>query len=43
MTQTHGAQYHPMTQEKIERYHRSMKNEINLQKYYLPWELEQEM
>jgi putative transposase len=33
MTQTHGAPYHPMTQGKIERYHRSMKNEINLQKY----------
>jgi len=32
-----------MTQGKIERYHRSMKNEINLQKYYLPWELEQEI
>lgn len=43
MTQTHGAPYHPMTQGKIERYHRSMKNEINLQKYYLPWELEQEV
>jgi putative transposase len=43
MTQTHGAPYHPMTQGKIERYHRSIKNEINLQKYYLPWELEQEI
>ena len=43
MTQTHGAPYHPMTQGKIERYHRSMKNEINLQKYYLPWELEHEI
>jgi len=43
MTQTHGAPYHPMTQGKIERYHRSMKNEVNLQKYYLPWELEQEI
>lgn len=43
MAQSHGAPYHPMTQGKIERYHRSMKNEINLQKYYLPWELEQEI
>lgn len=43
MTQTHGAPYHPMTQGKIERYHRSMKNVINLQKYYLPWELEREI
>jgi putative transposase len=43
MTSTHGAPYHPMTQGKIERYHRSMKNEITLQKYYMPWELEQEI
>ncbi len=43
MTQTHGAPFHAMTQGKIERYHRSMKNEVNLQKYYLPWELEQEI
>jgi transposase InsO family protein/transposase-like protein len=43
MAQTHGAAYHPETQGKIERYHRSMKNQINLLKYYLPWELEQEI
>lgn len=43
MKQTHGAPYHPMTQGKIERYHRSMKNQVNLQKYYMPWELEQEI
>jgi len=43
MKQSHGAPYHPMTQGKIERYHRSMKNEINLQKYYMPWELEREI
>jgi putative transposase len=43
IAQTHGAPYHPMTQGKIEPYHRSMKNEVNLQKYYLPWELEQEI
>jgi putative transposase len=43
MTQTHGAPYHPMTQGKIERYHRSMKNEINLDKYYVPWDLEREI
>jgi transposase InsO family protein len=42
MTQTHAAPYHPMAQGKIERYHRSMKNEINLRKYYLPG-LEQEI
>ncbi len=43
LTQTHGAPYHPQTQGKIERYHRSMKNVINLDHYYLPGELEQEI
>ena len=38
-----GAPYHPMTQGKIERYHRTMKNLINLQHYYMPWELEHEI
>ena len=32
--------YHPMTQGKIERYHRSMKNLILLDLYYSPRELE---
>ena len=32
-----------MTQGKIERYHRTMKNIILLRKYYFPWELEQEI
>jgi putative transposase len=31
--------YHPMTQGKIERYHRSMKNLILLDNYYAPAEL----
>jgi transposase InsO family protein len=31
--------YHPMTQGKIERYHRSMKNLILLDHYYAPSEL----
>ncbi len=35
-----GAPYHPMTQGKIERYHRSMKNEIKLRNYEFPSELE---
>jgi transposase InsO family protein len=35
------APYHPMTQGKIERYHRSMKNVVKLQNYNYPWELEQ--
>ncbi len=37
---TRGAPYHPMTQGKIERYHRSMKNVVKLEKYYSPWALE---
>ena len=37
---TRDAPYHPMTQGKIERYHRSMKNVVKLEKYYSPWELE---
>ena len=36
-----SAPYHPMTQGKIERFHRSMKNVIKLENYYLPWHLEQ--
>jgi transposase InsO family protein len=31
-----------MTQRKIERYYRSMKNIVKLQNYYFSWELEQE-
>jgi putative transposase len=47
---TRGAPYHPMThysprseaewEGKIERYHRSIKNIVNLQNYFLPGELE---
>ena len=37
---TRGARYHPMTQGKIERYHRSMKNVVKLENYYYPWVLE---
>jgi putative transposase len=43
MKHTRGARYHPQTQGKIERYHRSIKNVINLQHYYLPGELEREI
>jgi putative transposase len=38
-----SAPYHPMTQGKIGRYHRSMKNMVNLQNYFLPTELETEI
>jgi transposase InsO family protein len=37
---TRGAPYHPMTQGKIERWHRSMKNEVKLDNYYSPGQLE---
>jgi transposase InsO family protein len=40
MVHTRGAPYHPMTQGKIERYHRSLKNVVKLENHYTPWELE---
>jgi putative transposase len=40
MSHTRGRPYHPMTQGKIERYHRSMKNVVRLENHYTPWELE---
>ena len=40
MAHTRGKPYHPMTQGKIERWHRSMKNEILLENYDLPGQLE---
>jgi len=40
MDHTRGKPYHPMTQGKIERYHRSMKNQVLLENYYLPGDLE---
>ncbi len=38
-----GKPYHPMTQGKIERWHRSLKNRILLEHYYLPIDLEREI
>jgi putative transposase len=38
-THTRGKPYHPMTQGKIERYHRSMKNILLLENYYCPEDL----
>jgi len=35
--------FHPMTQGKIERYHRSMKNIIRLENYYSPEELKAQL
>jgi transposase InsO family protein len=34
-----GAPYHPQTQGKIERYHRTMKNVVKLENYFFPDEL----
>ena len=40
LTHVRGAPYHPQTQGKIERYHRSMKSVVKLENFYFPWELE---
>ena len=40
MKHPRGKLYHPMTRGKIKRYHRSMKNQILLEHYYLPGQLE---
>jgi putative transposase len=40
---TRGKPFHPMTQGKIERYHRSMKSVIRLDNYYSPEALEREI
>jgi transposase InsO family protein len=40
---TRSRPYHPMTQGKIERYHRSLKNVVTLQNYYLPGHLKHEI
>jgi putative transposase len=40
MTHTRGRPYHPQTQGKIERWHRSLKNQILLNNYYFLSELE---
>ncbi|WP_144884828.1 integrase core domain-containing protein [Lacibacter cauensis] len=37
----HGKVAHPQTQGKIERYHRSMKNVVNLDNYYHPEQLKE--
>lgn len=40
MSHTRGRPYHPQTQGKIERWHRSLKNQTLLENYYFPGELE---
>lgn len=43
MKHTRGKPYHPMTQGKIERWHRSLKNRILLENYYLPEDIERQI
>ena len=43
MQHTRGKPYHPQTQGKIERWHRSLKNRILLDHHYLPGALEEEI
>jgi len=39
MGHVRGAPYHPQTQGKIERYHRTMKNVVKLENYFYPDDL----
>lgn len=41
MTHIHGKPFHPQTQGKIERYHRSLKSLLCLENFYFPWQLQQ--
>jgi transposase InsO family protein len=43
MSHTRGRPYHPQTQGKIERWHRSLKNEVLLENYYVPGDLERQI
>ncbi len=43
MDHTRGKPYHPMTQGKIERYHRTMKNLVKLQNYWFPDDLRRQI
>jgi hypothetical protein len=40
---TRGAPYHAMSQGKVERCQRSMKNLVQPQTFQYPWDLEQEI
>jgi transposase InsO family protein/transposase-like protein len=41
ITHIRGKPFHPQTQGKIERYHRSLKSLLCLENFYFPWQLEQ--
>jgi len=43
MQHTRGKPYHPMTQGKIERWHRTMKDRILLNHYFMPEDLNNEI
>ncbi|MCH7615325.1 MAG: transposase [Nitrospinae bacterium] len=43
LSHTRGKPYHPMTQGKIERWHRSLKNRILRENYYVPGALERQI
>jgi putative transposase len=43
MTHTRGKPYHPQTQGKIERWHRTLKDRILLEHHYLPGDLERQL
>ncbi|MFK4531888.1 transposase InsO family protein [Bradyrhizobium ottawaense] len=43
MQRVRGAPYHPQTQEKIERWHQTLKNRILLDHYYIPGDLERQV
>jgi putative transposase len=40
MRHTRSQPYHPMTQGKIERYHLTLKNVVELEEHFFPWLLE---
>lgn len=43
MRHVRGKPYHPQTQGKIKRYHRTMKNVVKLENYWLPGDLERKL
>jgi len=43
MDHVRGAPHHSQTQGKIERWHQTMKNQVLLENYYLPGDLERQI